>query len=297
MVAVEIPLVLLALAVRVTEPDHMHAFEAVKLLRQDKKVFVPSPAARTIEESRILFAEAQKRPGCLAVGDVGPVQSSDRQTEERIREFGRVTSVTVSSGTKMPYLGTSRPPAARSWTDACPNSAAWMRWIGVMPLRPYYPLYVENEGWRAFLDFGTGPLGLDGARLMRPVFRVLALGVPEYAERISVRGASPDRETYPQAAEVRFVFRGGFELVWRHGPDVETSLVWRNDCGDEVTTRPSASVSVAEQLAALDHGDLLPVEAVALTETVLLGCRAMMTDRRVTIADCEKRYMREGWEW
>lgn len=54
---------------------------------------------------------------------------------------------------------------------------------------------------------------------------------------------------------------------------------------------------VAEQFAALERGDDLPSEAEAVTETILLGCRAMMTGRRVTAEDCKRRYMREEWEW
>ena len=193
----------------------------------------------------------------------------------------------------MPYLGTARPPKA----EAIPDWRAWENWTGVMAPRPYYRLYVEDEGWRAFLDFGTGPLGKDGARLLRPVFLALGLGAPEYAERLSVDGASPDRETYPKAALVRFVFRGGIELFWRHGPDVETAVTWRNDRGETLVTTPSVPVPEGERLAALGRGGPLPPEADAVTETILVGCRAMMTDRRVTAGDCERRYVRDGWEW
>lgn len=287
----------LATLVSVSGPEHMRASAAVKALKAGERVVVASPVARTVEEAKIVFAEAAKRPGALAVGDLGPVSEADAAAVERVRAFGTVRQVTVCCRTEMPYLGTRRPPAAKSWTSACPDRETWDRWIGVMPLRPYYPLYVENEGWRAFLDFGTGPLGKDGARLLRPVFRALELGAPEYAERLSVEGASPDRETYPKAVEVRFAFRGGIELVWRHGPDVETGVTWRKDGGEAMMTVPSAPVAESVQRASLERGDPLPSEAAAVTEAILLGCRAMMTDRRVTTADCEGRYMREGWEW
>ena len=97
--------------------------------------------------------------------------------------------------------------------------------------------------------------------------------------------------------EIRWIFKGGIELIWRHGPDVETGVTWRNDRGDAMVTAPSAPVAESVQRAALERGDPLPSEAAAVTETILLGCRAMMTDRRVTVADCEKRDMREGWAW
>lgn len=289
--------VLMVAFVHVTGSDHMHAYDAVKALRGGQKVQVASPVARTVEEARIVFSEAAKHPGALAVGDLGPVSETDAAIVERVRAFGTVRQVAVSCRTEMPYLGTKRPPRAKSWTSACPDRKTWNRWIGVMPLRPYYPLYVENEGWRAFLDFGTGPLGKEGARLLRPVFRALELGAPEYAERLSVEGESPDRETYPKAVEIRWMFNGGIELVWRHGPDVETGVTWRKDGGETMTTAPSAPVAESVQRAALERGDPLPSEAAAVTETILLGCRAMMTNRRVTVADCERRYMREGWEW
>ena len=277
--------------VNVTRPDHMHAYCAVKALRKGQKVFVPSPAARTVEESRILFAEAAKRPGGLAIGDLGPVSQEDKATVEKVRSFGNVRHVMVSCKTDMSHLGEKRPQGAQS----APES--WTDWIGVMPLRPYFRLYEKDEGWRAFLDFGTGPLGKDGARLLRPVFLALGLGAPECAERLSVGGASPDRETYPKAAEVKFRFRDGVEVVWRHGPDVDTAVTWRNERGETLVTKPAKPVSEVDQIAALKCGDAVPPEAETVTETILLGCRAMMTDRRVTVDDCEKRYVRDGWEW
>jgi len=285
-------LAVVAAVVQVTGPDHMHAYDAVKALRGGQKVFVASPAARTVEEARILFAEAAKRPGSLAVGDLGPVSEADCATVEKVRAFGTVRRVTVCCRTEMPYLGTRRPSAAQS-----SEGVKWAEWIGVMPLRPYYKFYMENEGWRAFLDFGTGPLGQDGARLLRPVFRTLNLGLPESAERLSVADASPDRETYPKAVAVKLVFKGGVEVVWKHGPDLETALTWESDRGKKLVTKPSPAVPSADQLAALARDAAVPAEAVPVTETILLGCCAMMTDRRVTAADCEKRYMRDGWEW
>lgn len=278
-------------------PDHMRAYNAVRALRDGQKVLVASPAARTVEESRILFSEAAKHPGALAVGDLGPISQADAETVEKVRAFGAVRRVVVSCRTAMPHLGKARPRVAKGWTSACPDCATWMNWIGVMPLRPYDPLYVENEGWRAFLDFGTGPLGKDGARLLRPVFLSLGLGVPDYAERLLVDGAAPDRETYPKSVVIRWVFKDGLELVWRHGADVETGVTWLNNCGETISTTPSAPVPESRQRAALERGNGLPPEATAVTETILLGCCAMMTDRRVTFADCEKRYVRDGWDW
>lgn len=282
----------LLMTVLIAGPDHMHAFEAVKALKSGEKAIVAAPVARTIEEANLVFAAAAKKHGRIAFGDFGPLSDVDRATIEKIHKFGNVRRVTVNCRTDMPHLGTTRPSEAQS-----AEGVKWSEWIGVMPLRPYYKLYVENEGWRAFLDFGTGPIGKDGARLLRPVFLALGLEKPECAERISVDGASPDRETYPRSVAVRFSFRGGVEVVWRHGSDLTTSVVWENDHGQKMTTNPTVAVPLVAQATAFESASFLHEEVAPVTETLLLGCCAMMKDRRVTVADCEKRYMRDGWEW
>lgn len=284
-----IALALAITVVQVTGPDHMRAYRAVKGLQDGNHVFVASPAGRTLEEARIVFASAAKRPGRIAVGDLGPVASADEAVLAKAKTLGKLKRVTAHFRGGLPHLGEARPDGAE------PGEEAWRAWLGVMPLRPFRSHYVKDEGWRAYLDFGTGPLGKDGARVLRPVFRALRLDAPLYAERIAVDGEAPDRETYPRKARIRVVFRNDFDLilVWGEGRE---GLVWEGAEGT-LESQASAGVPLAEQVKALEAGAAIPPEAEPLTETILLGCRAAMTPKRVTAADCEQRYVRDGWEW
>lgn len=271
--------------VRVDAPDHMLAYRGVEALRAGKRAVVRAPGARTLGEARVLLAEAGKRPGMLAIAGLGEMAAEDAKAVAEAGALGKVKRVTVkASAAGMKHLGAERPPAAQQapkW---------WREWVGVMPLRPYYALYVEDEGWRAFLDFGTGPLGRDGVRLMRAVFAAVKPGEPLWAERTRVGGESAERETYPKSARVRFGFAGGFELVWEHSEGGEEKVVWEGEKGRMETKPPRAGGEGREEFC-------VPAEAAGLLKTVFLGCAAMMNEGRVTEEACEQPYARDGWEW
>jgi len=281
-----IPLMLMAALI--AGPDHMRACDAVKALRAGERAIVAAPAARTIEEADIVFASAEKKPGFLAFGDLGAVSKTDRETLAKVASLGKVRRVAVElKGTDIPFLGTARPDSA------IPGEANWWKWLGVMPSRPNRPEYHQGESWRAYLDFGTGPLGKDGVRVLRPVFLALRPGRPLWAQRIMVDGEAADFETYPKKAMIRFGFSSGLELVVSWG-DGRERVRWTGD-KDEVETVPTKPVPLDEQAKVAAFG--VPPEARDVTETVLLGCCAAMYEGRVTRDDCEKRYMREGKEW
>lgn len=269
-------------------PDHMRAYEAVKALKAGEKTIAAAPAARTVEEADIVFASAAKKPGFLAFGDLGPFSATDRATLEKVATLGNVSRVAVElNGKDVAYLGTARPDSA------IPENESWWQWLGVMPCRPNRPEYHQDESWRAYLDFGTGPLGKDGVRVLRPVFVALRPGRPLWAERVSVSGESADCETYPKKATIRFGFSSGLELTVSWG-DGNERVRWTGERGS-AETLPTPVVSLAEQ--AKTAAFTVPAEARDVTAAVLLGCCAAMHEGRVTCGDCEKRYMRDGWEW
>jgi len=61
--------------------------------------------------------------------------------------------------------------------------------------------------WRAWLDFGTGPLGDMGCHILDPAFWVLDLGAPESLQATSTHWQEEvSSQTYPRASIVRYKF-------------------------------------------------------------------------------------------
>jgi hypothetical protein len=77
--------------------------------------------------------------------------------------------------------------------------------------------------WRAWLDFGTGPLGDMGCHILDPAFWALELGPPQSIEATSTHyEPNVASETYPRASIVRYTFpaRGSkppVKLTWYDG--------------------------------------------------------------------------------
>jgi predicted dehydrogenase len=77
--------------------------------------------------------------------------------------------------------------------------------------------------WRAWYDFGTGPLGDMGCHILDPSFYALELGQPTVVEATSTHyDPAVASETYPRASIVRYQFpaRGSkppVRLTWTDG--------------------------------------------------------------------------------
>ena len=103
-----------------------------------------------------------------------------------------------------------------------PETLDWDLWLGPVPFRPYHPEYHPMK-WRAWLDFGTGPLGDMGCHILDPAFWALELGPPKTVQATSTH-FEPDvaSETFPRASIVRYEFpargtRPPVKLTWYDG--------------------------------------------------------------------------------
>ena len=91
-------------------------------------------------------------------------------------------------------------------TPPVPETLDWDRWLGPVAFRPYHPAYHPLK-WRAWLDFGTGPLGDMGCHILDPAFWALELGPPQSVEATSTHyDPAVASETYPRASIVRYTF-------------------------------------------------------------------------------------------
>jgi hypothetical protein len=109
-------------------------------------------------------------------------------------------------------------------TDTPPvlETLDWDKWLGPVAFRPYHPAYHPLK-WRAWLDFGTGPLGDMGCHILDPAFWALELGPPQSVEATSTHyEPAVASETYPRASIVRYAFpargnRPPVKLTWYDG--------------------------------------------------------------------------------
>jgi predicted dehydrogenase len=191
-------------AVIIATPDHTHAVITMAALQAGKHVFCQKPLTHTVKEARAI-TEAARRYGVVTqMGNQGHSYESMRVLKEWIDDgaIGDVTEV---------HAWTDRPVGGDPWSDFAqmarpkdtppvPETLDWDLWLGPVPFRPYHPEYLPMK-WRAWLEFGTGPLGDMGCHILDPAFWALELGPPKTVQATSTH-FQPEvaSETFPRAA-------------------------------------------------------------------------------------------------
>ena len=197
-------------AVIVATPDHMHAQVAMAAMQLGKHVYVQKPLTRTIGEARALTEAARKYKVVTQMGNQGHSFEAMRLLKEWLDDgaIGQVAEV---------HAWTDRPVGGDPWSDFAvrarpsetppvPDTLDWDKWLGPAASRPYSPEYLPMK-WRAWLDFGTGPLGDMGCHILDPAFWALELGPPLTVEATSTHyEPAVAAETYPRASIVRYTF-------------------------------------------------------------------------------------------
>ena len=213
-------------AVVIATPDHTHAVITMACLRAGKHVYCQKPLTHTVAEARAIADAAREHKVVTQMGNQGHSYESMRLLKEWLDDgaIGNVTEV---------HAWTDRPVGGDPWSDfavrarptdtpAVPETLDWDKWLGPVPFRPYSPEYLPMK-WRAWLDFGTGPLGDMGCHILDPAFWALELGSPLTVEATSTHyEPAVAAETYPRASIVRYTFpaRGSkppVKLTWYDG--------------------------------------------------------------------------------
>ena len=213
-------------AVIIATPDHTHAVITMEAMQRGKHVFCQKPLTHTVYEARKILEASRKYKVQTQMGNQGHSSESIRLLKEWLADgaIGDVTTV---------YAWTDRPVGGHPWsnfdvkarptdTPPVPDSLNWDLWIGPAAYRPYHPDYHPTK-WRAWIEFGTGPLGDMGCHILDPAFYALDLGAPESIEATSTHW-QPEvaSETYPRASIVRYQFpargnRPPVKLIWSDG--------------------------------------------------------------------------------
>ena len=213
-------------AVVIATPDHTHATITLAALQAGKHVYCQKPLTHTVSEARTITEAARRYKVQTQMGNQGHSMESMRLLKEWLDDgaIGNVTEV---------HAWTDRPVGGDPWSDFAvqarptdtppvPDTLDWDRWLGPVAFRPYHPAYHPLK-WRAWLDFGTGPLGDKGCHILDPAFWALELGPPQSVEATSTHyDPAVASETYPRASIVRYMFpargtRPPVKLTWYDG--------------------------------------------------------------------------------
>ena len=210
-------------AVVIATPDHTHAMITMAAIQAGKHVYCQKPLTHTVAEARTIAQAARSAKVVTQMGNQGHSYESIRLLKEWLDDgaIGNVTEV---------HAWTDRPVGGDPWSDFAvvarptdtppvPETLDWEKWLGPTAFRPYNPAYLPMK-WRAWQDFGTGPLGDMGCHIVDPAFWALELGPPQSIEATSTHyEPAVASETYPRASIVRYSFpargsRPPVKLTW-----------------------------------------------------------------------------------
>ena len=213
-------------AVIIATPDHTHAVITMAAIQSGKHVYCQKPLAHTVVETRQLIEAARASNVQTQLGNQGHSAEGIRLVREWVQSGAIGDVKEVHAWTDRPDKG---PPhanfAARelpTGSEAIPESLDWNLWLGPARERPYHRAY-HPDGWRAWLDFGTGALGDMGCHILDPACWALDLMNP-VSVTAEVKHHKPELAgvAHPIAAKVTYEFgqRGKLcpmKLVWHDG--------------------------------------------------------------------------------
>ena len=213
-------------AVVIATPDHTHAVITMAAMERGMHVYCQKPLTHTVYEARTITEAARKYKVQTQMGNQGHSSNEIRLLKEWLAD-GAIGDV------RQVYAWTDRPVGGAPWsnfavrsrpkdTPPVPETLDWDLWLGPVAHRPYHPEYHPLK-WRAWQDFGTGPLGDMGCHIIDPAFWGLDLGAPESVEATSTHWQKEvASETFPRASIIRFQFpargkRPPVKLTWSDG--------------------------------------------------------------------------------
>jgi predicted dehydrogenase len=251
-------------SVNVSTPDHMHAIQALEVMRHGKHVYVQKPLANTLRETRALTEYARKARVISQMGIQVSSQAPQRYGEWLVRSgiVGKIRAVHTFSNKNW---GDDKP--LRDGVDQVPPTLDWNEWLGVAESRPFKRNVYHPGEWRRRIGFGTGTLGDMGCHIYSPPYRALKLTAPA---KVTSHGPTPSAESWAMKAKVHLVYPG---TEYTAGPEID---MWWYDGGElppeelraQVGTRMPDQGSLVvgtEGLLVLPHGG----EAFALPESKL----------------------------
>jgi predicted dehydrogenase len=212
----------------IATPDHWHALPGIAAMKAGADVYLEKPVSVDVIEGEALVAAARKYGRVVQVNTQrrsNPLYLEARDKYIRGGRLGRIGLVETYS-----YLGSEGWSPGPLPDAPVPGHLNYDLWTGPAPLIPFKAV-MENRGWRAFMEFGNGPIGNLGVHMLDQVRWLLGLGWPErifssggiYVEKASFSNL-PDTQRsvfhYPDL-DVSWQHRlwGGSPIPQRHWSD------------------------------------------------------------------------------
>ena len=212
----------------VATPDHWHALPAIAAMRAGADVYLEKPVSVDVLEGEALLAAARKYGRVVQVNTQrrsNPLYLEARDKYIRSGRLGKIGLVETYS-----YLGSEGWSAGPVPDAPVPSHLNYDFWTGPAPLLPFKAIK-ENRGWRAFMEYGNGPIGNLGVHMLDQARWLLGLGWPQtisstggiYVEKASFSNISDTQRSvfhYPDL-DVSWQHRlwGGSPIPQRHWSD------------------------------------------------------------------------------
>ncbi|MDR2862387.1 MAG: Gfo/Idh/MocA family oxidoreductase [Puniceicoccales bacterium] len=227
-------------AVIIATPDHWHALTAIDAVRHGKDVYVEKPLTLTIEEGRLLVAEAQKHG---RIGQTGTQQRSGRYFQracELVRNgrIGKIKHVEIKIPANNRYCG-------GTWhEEPVPEGFDYDFWLGPAPYAPFTRQRTHYQ-FRFILDYASGQTTNFGAHNVD--IAQWALGMDETGPvRYEGYGEFPSTGlfTTPTAINITAHYADGTVMTMRNREgDSELSIRFHGQTGWIEVSRQRVSAS------------------------------------------------------
>ena len=197
----------------IATPDHWHALPAIAAMKAGADVYLEKPVSVDVIEGEALVAAARKYGRVVQVNTQrrsNPLYLEARDKYLTSGRLGKIGLVETYS-----YLGSEGWSAGPVPDAPVPGHLNYDLWTGPAPLLPFKAI-MENRGWRAFMEFGNGPIGNLGVHMLDKVRWLLGLGWP--ASVHSTGGIYVEKASFSNLSDTqRSVFRyPGLDVSWEH---------------------------------------------------------------------------------
>jgi predicted dehydrogenase len=197
----------------VATPDHWHALPAIAAMQAGADVYLEKPVSVDVIEGEALVAAARKYHRVVQVNTQrrsNPLYTEARDTYIASGRLGKIALVETYS-----YLGSEGWSPGPIPDAPVPAHLNYDLWTGPAPLLPYKAV-MEDRGWRAFMEFGNGPIGNLGVHMLDKVRFLLGLGWPDSIH--STGGIYVHQKSFSNLSDTqRSVFRyPGLDVSWEH---------------------------------------------------------------------------------
>jgi predicted dehydrogenase len=197
----------------VATPDHWHALPAIAAMRAGADIYLEKPVGVDVIEGEALVAAARKYDRVVQVNTQRRSNPLYLEARDRYIHSGRLGKIGLVE--TYSYLGSEGWSAGPVPDAPVPGYLNYDFWTGPAPMIPFKAIK-EERGWRAFMEYGNGPIGNLGVHMIDQVRWLLGLGWPESA--FSTGGIYVEKASFSNLSDTqRSVFRyPDLDVSWEH---------------------------------------------------------------------------------